>query len=409
MRLGLGLSIDRCSASSALSPILWQVTAAQIAALTAGSISAGALLALGSGGLVLTRASGATVQKSASTLESGIGVDVPRVYNAGAGSLLLIEETRTNLVTRAREFNNGFTWTGAAVSTGYVSDETTGPDGASSADGLGGTSSGYARYLQITASSGKYTASLWRKTRISDGTHQWTFGPATGAGEIDSSTTTAAWERRSKTHDAGASANPYMCQAAGTGWSAACAAVANVVHLDFAQIEAGAFPTSAISTTGSTAARSGERLYHATPASLIDSGRLSLAFSIRPLGSSSEYSANMRLWTIDSSNYAEINFSTRAISVVIGGVTRTLGTVLPTWARGDLLDVFVPAGGGSLPTTGKARVNGGGVTDLGSGAAQGTVSGSTIDIACNGTSNQFSGGIYELTAYRAGQAPAWAA
>ena len=78
------------------------------------------------------------------------------------------------------------------------------------------------------------------------------------------------------------------------------------------QSEEAAFATEYIPNdinppTAGTATRAGERIYTLTTSDWLHSSRLGLYVKLQPKGSSSQYTANMRLWTIDASNYCEID------------------------------------------------------------------------------------------------------
>lgn len=386
-------------------PILWTV---DFTALAPGAVD------LSATGAVLTRASSATVQTSSSTVvTAGIGNDVARVGSNGTALGLVLEETRTNFIARARDA------TSVAWQPGGSAPQTrpygVGPDGdATTPTRHQISSAGSSRYYACSGM-GTTTAihSCWIRRPLTTGAIQ-VAGTGAGTGTNCFYGTTSAgttWQRVSAREGpiAGAfNASSGNANDATTRGGIAAQALDQVTDLH--QAESGLHPTEVIITAGATGTRAGERLYYATGSSLINNGRLGLGYSIHPKGTSSQYLANMRLWTIDASNYCEVDFSTRKIVTVIGGVSYTTASAM-TWAASDQVDIWVEAGGGTLNTVAKYRVNEGSTTTLGtSGAAQGTIAASgAVDLLCNGTANQFNAWVRTLAAYRDTQRPAWAA
>lgn len=402
MRLGIGLSIcGSMAGSGSVAPAVWAIDAS---GLTPGAYSAASLFTLGTGGLVLTRASAATVQTSATTVDSTPAANVPRVRSDGTITGLLLEESRDNYCQFSRGQLNS-PWVSDATVT---VDTAAGPDGAVVADRVNTLSTHSGSRQPFTAPGTDQTWSVWTRATSGTSSQQLLVGSG-GAGSkcVSSASIDTTWRRMVVTGNS-ATKIAYVCEGENlTSVPGGIAAGARDCIVDMAQYETGKFPTSFIYTSGAASAtRAGERLRHDTPSALLVAGRLGLAFALYPLGASTEYIANMRLWTIDASNYAEVDFSTRVVTVVIGGVTRTLAA-LPTWSRLDLLEIWIAAGDGSSLTLAKARINGGAVTDLGTGAAQAVVSpgGNPLEILCAGTAAQFSAVVKSL----GNTQPAWAA
>jgi hypothetical protein len=81
-----------------------------------------------------------------------------------------------------------------------------------------------------------------------------------------------------------------------------------------------------------------------------------------------------------------------------------------SWSTGDLVELWVAAGGGTACDV-KYRVNGGAVTTLSTGSPTAfgaiTVAGA-LDLLCNGTSNQFTAWVRRIRTFRSDSAPSWA-
>lgn len=365
-------------------------------------------------GLTLTRASSATVQTSASTVvTSGIGVDDPRVGDAGYGRGLVIEEARTN----SCDTSNPSSW-GVSFAT---QSNVTGPDGATSASRLNDTdavNTGFAaKTISYTAAT-QYIASCWMLPEASSPANS-TFsfntndnGPSVS---VTRPTGLGAWARyvgATYVSGAGPSSNfsivPAYAAAAHTG---ACS-------FALFQRENGKFSTEAIVTAGAAATRNADRVV-VDATRLIRSGRIRVSLRVAlkgSIGGSNDYSADPYLWRYDASNYATIDRTTGAVTVVIAGGSYTTASGL-TASAGNVIDYWIEAGGGSASTVVQARkstdngVTFGAVTTLGTGAAQGThPSATSMDLLSNaGSSGHLSAWVHRVTAYGAGRRPAWVA
>ena len=222
--------------------------------------------------ITFSRASGGTYLDSDGVLKLASS-DIPRIeYDADGNVLgLLVEESRTNLVTYSEDFSLS-PW--SRVNVFITSDAAAGPDGVSSADLLVASvvSSQHRLDLIPTSSAGTQTFSVYLKP---DGySDVWLRIGAIGSGFnlTDGSTFTT---------NAGITAT---AQEVGNGWyrcsitttSAAANATVRInvlgsssvadfagdgtsgIYIYGAQLEAGAFPTSYIPTSGSTATRAAD-------------------------------------------------------------------------------------------------------------------------------------------------------
>ena len=223
--------------------------------------------------ITFTRASNATFFDASGVLQTASN-DAPRFDHdpaTGASRGLLIEEARTNLLERSAEFDNAY-WN--KVSTTITANNTTSPDGASSADLVektGSETTTPAATLSVTAAA--HTVSVFAKN--SSGNRLRLRIDATGGTIVSAVFNTATGEVVST--DAGVTASVvnagngwYRCVATYTFASAVSASIGfsprnegadatgAKAWLWGAQLEAGAFPTSYIPTTTAEATRSAD-------------------------------------------------------------------------------------------------------------------------------------------------------
>ncbi|MEY5061765.1 MAG: hypothetical protein RIS45_1686 [Planctomycetota bacterium] len=342
---------------------------------------------------------------------SGFGLSVPNMLVWGRASDawetgLVLEEARTNLVLNARNFNAA-SWITAGTAT-----RTTGQ-----ADALGGTG---ATRVQVasgtnvlaetgTGTLGALAASVWI-LGAAPNFNVFRATPALVAATTAASPSSgAAWGRISVLHDAQGSASSLE-PVDGRDWAAQGGLVAGArdVILDCCQREAGSFPTEFIPTTGSTATRAASflRALSATWAGYALTGRVSLEFVLRPKGARTEYSGSTTLWYVDASNQATFVPSTGVLTITVAGGTNTV--TLPSWARYDLVELSVQAGGG-VATVVKYRLNGGSVTSLAvTGSALGTHATGDMYLCSTSSAQHLSCWLYAVRYYRSG-GPSWAA
>jgi hypothetical protein len=359
-------------------------------------------------GLNLTRASAATVQTSASTVDSTPTTDQARIGSQGAawGQGLVIEEARTNLEPHARSMTSDTTSGAPTITEGAA----TGPDGTAAIGTRVQASSGAPWVLRgITQPAGFCTASSWIRATSGTTSMQFVMGGTPNTGALGLTAAGTTWARLSKSLTNNNALTNFI-RPDTRDWTASGGVVAAATDgiWDLKQFEAGQWPSEAIVTTGASATRAGERLWITSAATVIDTNRMGLAFTFVGKGTPAQIStgAVVYLWWIDASNNAFID-TAQKLNVQLGGVTVT-SVVAIAWAAGDIVDVWVACGAGSNAVV-EYRTNGGAKTVLLNTALAGNPSGaSTIDILCSGTSNQLSCWLQSLTAYKKGQQPAWA-
>ena len=367
---------------------------------------------LPAGWAIARESSGDTVQTSAATIASGIVANTARVGSDGTHRGLVIEETRTNILLQSRITTLSGSWinSGGTRTAGYA----TSPDGSTLASRIQVPSSPTGVFYQslvpgLTNGVG-YTASAWYQQGGGASDYQFIFSGTVSAGLYGASVP-VAWTRYSFPYT-GLGETPGFCNfdivdnRAIISGAPAATAKDNVV--DLVQFEQGSFPTEAIVSGVSPGTRAGEHCTYT--GSFVDgTGRLSLWVQVQPKGGSSQYTANMRLATIDANNYLEIDSTSLKIRSTVGGVAY-VAPIAMSWSALDTLDIFVAMGGGSLPTQVQYRVNGGATQILSFGVppTQGAITpGSSVDVLCAGTANQFSAYLCKLQTFRSGAGPAW--
>lgn len=353
-------------------------------------------------GLNLTRASAATVQTSASALDSTPSTDQARIGSTGAawGRGLVIEESRTNYATGARTIPTNWPIAGSGVT--YTASQSS-PDGTSNAVRVQLSGSGtFSNYQATGATAGVATFySEWARGTSTSQSHNLIMGNGGSASNAFVVNTSTTWQRF--TSNAYAANNPSQAIIPVDAEYNSIGAVD--VVLDFCQVELGSFPTEAIVTAGATATRAGDRVFVTSAATMIDTNRMGLAFRFIAKGTPAQYSANAFIWYIDASNNAWIDTSQK-VNVKLGGTTVTSASAI-SWAAGDVVDLWVACGAGSNAVV-EYRVNSGATTTLLNTALAGNPSGAgNIDIFCSGTSNQLSAWLQSVSAYKTGQQPSW--
>ena len=376
---------------------------------------------LSAAGVTLTRSSAATVQTSASTVvTSGIGVDDPRVGDAGYGPGLVLEESRTNILVQSRDRAHP-TWNSGTgtVTNGYAS----GPDG-TSVDRQVCTSGQFGHYQAPTVSpSTSYVSSQWARRGV--------IGVASSLGHYlqDSSTLAFASSSHALADAWGRYATPVLSTGASTAsvtyspcdgrTVGGLTASARDAVVDFAQIEIGKFATEAIVTTGASATRGADSLSLDTWNRLIRGGRIAMEWTFIPKASAANASNSMwllgdmegsgafSLW-IAFTVANTISFKYRS-----GGTPTSIAAAVPTWNPGDNVRVFAEFGNGT--TYAAISINGGAKTVIGLAA---TVFDSIVGASFSNPNPRLMNyqntahmncWLQRIRAFNPGRRPAWAA
>jgi len=302
------------------------------------------------GGRTYTQLAGAnqleeTVQTSASTVARWPFVaNLPRIGLLADGGIgLVLEPPRTNILLRSTEFDNA-QWAKLGGSN-VNANATTSPTGASDAD-TSTAGAGYWQQGQACSVSVPYTGSVYvrgdgavslglRVTDTSDG------APTTNATFVLST----SYQRLAVTLQGDAT----MAQAGILIGQPVNFQGGHSYAIWQGQTEQGRYATNPIITAGTAASRAGFRV--TTPLSrYVRGGVFRAVLTTVPHGAATEYdgdSATIRLWTIDANTYAEVNTTTRVLTVSVNGVARVAGVPL-WWLRGHRVQWSWEVGGGNL-------------------------------------------------------------
>lgn len=362
-------------------------------------------------GLSFSRASsGHSVQTGTSTVATGGSIasnDVPRYGKQLDASpvALVLETSRENIFLNNR--SPGSTgWQPA--SGGTVTSGQTSPDGGSGAYRFQAGSGQFATWLFPSPGTGSWTDSLWRRRGSVGALSQIVYSDSVTVNAV-ASTSPSVYQRVERTRVYATVAHALIpCDGRDQTVNGGAVAGARDEIIDYIQAELGKFATESIITGASAVTRAGERLWKAVGSTLLTTtGSLRFYVKLRPKGSSSDYASDMRFWHVDVNNHAEVVASTGAVKITIGGTVYTTATAA-AWAANDLVEFWLAAGGGSLATVAKYRVNGGSVVTLSTGSpptqAAITISGA-CDLLCNGTANQFTSRVEKLEFHPNGSTP----
>lgn len=388
------------------SGILWQYDAS---GATAGTAS------LTGTGLTLTRASVATVQTSASTMQAGIAADTPRIFYDGAARGLLIEEARTQYVGKSLVLSDA-AWT---FGTGTVTNvATVGPDGVNTVQRVQAPSGGYSSFQVRTPGAGLAVMSQWIREAAAAGNCGLSLDRSSDAKMLVAAAP-AAWARKSLPALECTSANPSILPADGRDLSLRGGAVAGARDClaTRVQLEHGGFATSDIDNTGTSAVtRAADSLYHGAFSSLLNNGRLSICFSLFMLSNwdkNATISNTMQLFSgggWSSHVYTgTVGNPARILYAGNSGAFYDMGS-LPTWVPGDKLEIFLSMGGGTVLTKLYYRLNGASVTNGDLSRQHPTIAPSSETLYLLGdpaAANQFTSILNKLVVYNSATQPSW--
>ncbi len=364
-------------------------------------------LALGGGitlpnSLLIARASdGHSVQTSASTVVlTAAGNDTARVGQPGGATTrgLVLERPATNDFIHARDAAGG--WAGGGTATLTVNDEN-GPDGTLSADRFNATSGQYSQYQAPSLTAAAYAFSSWQKRRAAAGAGEWQMNFYGTSHVATYGALTETFQRNQLVSpNAGASTAVIPLDARDLSAQGGRTATALDYLVDMTQVEAGLYPTEWIATAGAAVTRAGERLYLADRGPLLSSGRLNFEVCFIPKADSDEYGAAVSVWYVDLNNHASISSSSHQLTVTISGTAYSFPTPL-SWFAGDVVELFVGAGGAAANSVAWMRVNGGAAIQLGESptpqAAIGAVG--SIDLLCIGALSQLTSWVQQIRTY----------
>lgn len=325
-----------------------------------GALGVGTPLAAGTlpGGGTYTQAAGAgqaeeTVQTSASTVARWAFVaNLPRIGILADGGIgLVLEPPRRNELVQSRDLS---VWT-AGVAT-LTSNAAAGADGSVLADRVAVASGQYGPNQTPTGltSSAPYVFSQWVRrgqTGVAS-THGFWQQDGTTAAVIATEVGALAdsWQRVANgVQTLGAATTAVTAESCEGRAVGGLVAQARDTMIDFSQVEQGKYPTSPLVSGASKASRAGYRV--AIPISrYVRGGVFRAVLTTVPHGAATEYdgdSATIRLWTIDANTYAEVNTTTRVLTVSVNGVARVAGVPL-WWLRGHRVQWSWEVGNGNL-------------------------------------------------------------
>lgn len=368
-------------------------------------------------GLSHTRGSGATVQTGEATIATGLGTDVAGIGRAlDADPLgLVIDAGRTNYLIRSADIGNAAAWSPVALGT-QSSNNDASPDGGTAMGRIGPTAVSTLHF--VLQSSTIPAGAAYLSTYAHRGTGRWIalYTEGGGAGRyFDLLSGSVGASGGSATGSIAAMGTGWRCHLAYTAalnsqmrfyiatadGNVTYAGAGEYVGLWGMQLESGAYQTEYIPTAAAAAARSGARLWH--PTGLVSAGRIELQMVMQAKGAHSDYASDPYLWRVDAGSYATISKTDGKVTVSVAGASYTTASGI-TWAKDDVLDVRVMAGGGAANTVVKIGKNGAAPTTLGtSGAPQGTVATGACDLLQDGgAANVFSSRLRKVAAYAPG-------
>ena len=213
------------------------------------------------GQLAFTRSTTATRVNSAGLIES-VAINVPRLdYTNSTCPKLLLEPSRTNLLSHSSDFASNWTsyYAGTGSAPAITSNNATAPDGTMTADTVvfnsgAGTTAGDSSMLgtALFVAAGDYSMSFY--ARVTSGTAKIVSRHATG-GSYTSINITTTWQRFAWTENAASATTIYPEMGIRRGLANEPLNSTATVQLWGIQLEAGAYPTSLIPTTTAAVTR----------------------------------------------------------------------------------------------------------------------------------------------------------
>jgi hypothetical protein len=404
MRIGMGLGITQCGGGGP--PWFYEADFENVLPLSTSANGAALTAAMTAMGFTLTRPSTATVQTGPSAVVTGIAADVVRVGNGGYGQGVCLEEERTNLALQSQTID---AWSNNAAS--VTSNTTVAPDGTTTADYVDQTVNlgPYDINEATTAAGLTKSVSTWYRYRATQPGKTSYLGSA-----LDNTykftlprTSDLVWYKESATHVAMTTVQlrPWILR--GTP------AFTDEAQLDVwgVQVETGRFPTEYIPTTAASTVRSKDQLVY--NGDLVSNGRIAMEFKFIPKVSSVEHvaaAATMILWQASTSPFDFIAIGTAANAHIIRNSVAAYNsnTTLMTWARGDVIEMFVEGGGGVLASRAWYRKNGGATIALDTGGIIATnMQTSPTNYVLASTGSITNCWAQRVRAYTPGRRPAW--
>jgi hypothetical protein len=263
-----------------------------------------------------SRASSATVVNADGLIET-VGSGQPRIdYKDDSEGALLLEPSRTNLITYSEDFTK-LTKTNTII----TSNQAISPNGTQNADEL--TGSGFARAIYAIGN-GDITVSCYVKSN-NGSDKDFTMG-AGSLGSIGNETFTATseWQRFTHTFSATAQSTDFGFFAAG--------GVDLGLYLYGFQVEQGSYPTSYIPTQGSAVTRLAESCSQTAPDSVIGQTEGTLYAEIKA-NETSNASGRRTISLSDGTNSNRVyisfddEYNKLNIFIVVGGTTVTVSNV----------------------------------------------------------------------------------